>query len=127
MGWNTPPRSKSLWQQKKRREKICFGKSKRGINSDCGLDPSWATYPNMKKYICILASAALFTACERRDTVVTPAAPAPGNDTTTIVTPAAPSTHTETHTDTTVMPSPTPAMDTTTTTTEETTTAKPTP
>jgi hypothetical protein len=60
----------------------------------------------MKKSICILAAAALFTACERRETVTTPAAPAaPGQENnTTIVNPTpAGGTHTETHRDTTVV------------------------
>jgi hypothetical protein len=81
----------------------------------------------MKKYICILASAALFTACERRDTVVTPAAsPAPDHN-TTIVNPTPAGGTTTNETNTTIMTSPTPAMGTTTEETTTTTTASPTP
>lgn len=67
----------------------------------------------MKKYICILATAALFTACEQKSETVTPAAPAKGD--TTIVNPAAPATKSETNT-TIVNPTPAAAKTETNTT-----------
>ncbi len=95
----------------------------------------------MKKYICILASAALFAACEQKTETVAPASPAePKTEhNTTIVNPSpATSTHSNTHTDTTHVVTPstpaaamtpaatmTPAMSTTTESTTTTATATP--
>ncbi|MEO5720764.1 MAG: hypothetical protein ABIR71_04745 [Chthoniobacterales bacterium] len=61
----------------------------------------------MKKYLCILASAALFTACEQKTETVTPAAPADAthHDTTVVNPPAAVAPKTETNT-TIVNPTP---------------------
>ncbi|HWP89338.1 MAG TPA: hypothetical protein VNM70_15760 [Burkholderiales bacterium] len=66
----------------------------------------------MKKYICILASAALFAACEQRtETVVPAASPATKTENkTTIVNPSpAGGTHTHTDTTTTTTTAPSPA------------------
>ncbi|MEP6808829.1 MAG: hypothetical protein ABI992_01175 [Chthoniobacterales bacterium] len=59
----------------------------------------------MKKYICILATAALFTACEQKSETVTPAAP--DHNTTTIVNPS-PAETKKTEMNTTIV-NPTPA------------------
>ena len=64
----------------------------------------------MKKYICILASAALFAACEQKETTVTnpPAGENKETNTTVVKEPAAPS---KTETNTTIntsSPAPSP-------------------
>ena len=51
---------------------------------------------NMKKYICLLAAAALFSACEQKTETVTPAAPAAADHNTTIVNPPANKSETKT-------------------------------
>jgi PBP1b-binding outer membrane lipoprotein LpoB len=71
----------------------------------------------MKKLICILASAALFGACEQR-TEVAPAAPAEKKETnTTIVNPPASTEKTKETTNTIVAPANTEKKTETTTTT----------
>jgi PBP1b-binding outer membrane lipoprotein LpoB len=54
----------------------------------------------MKKYICILAGAALLVACENKETTVTPPGDTKTENNTTVVkeSPAAPSSKTENNT-----------------------------
>jgi len=73
----------------------------------------------MKKLICILAGAALFGACEQKETVVSPAASSPGEKkverNTTVVNPPA-STEKKETTNTIVNPAATTEKKETTTT-----------
>ncbi len=85
----------------------------------------------MKKYICILASAALFTACEQKTenvttpaaadkpdtTIVNPPADAPKTESNTTIVNPTPAEAPKTETNTTINTAPTMAPDTTTTTT----------
>src|SRR5438876_7898883 len=83
----------------------------------------------MKKYICILASAALLAACEQKTETVTPAA-SPSETTTTATSPAesTPMATMSPMATATPMETATPATPETSTTTETTTsTASPTP
>lgn len=63
----------------------------------------------MKKYICILAGAALFAACEQKETTVTNPPAEKSETNTTIVNPSpAAATKTESNTNINVNPSPSP-------------------
>jgi hypothetical protein len=66
----------------------------------------------MKKYICLLAMAALFAACEKKETTITnpPAENKTENNTTIVKESPAPATKTETNTtiNTTTSPAPSP-------------------
>jgi hypothetical protein len=91
----------------------------------CGLKTALAAidqlkqyaFPNMKKYICILAGAALLAACEQKTETVAPAAtPTPTTPppaTTEMTSPAeteAPATTTESPAETTESPAESPAQ-----------------
>ena len=69
----------------------------------------------MKKYICILAGAALFTACEQKTTTVNP--PAKTEHNTTIVNPSPAGGTTKSETNTTIVNPSTKTESSTSTTT----------
>ena len=62
----------------------------------------------MKKCICILSGVALLTACEQKETTVSPPAEKKESNTTIVKESPAPSTKTETKTNINVTTSPTP-------------------
>jgi PBP1b-binding outer membrane lipoprotein LpoB len=79
----------------------------------------------MKKYICLLAGAALFAACEQKTETTNPPAENKTENNTTVVNPS-PATTEKTETNTTVNTAPSPSESSSTTTTT-TTSPAPTP
>jgi hypothetical protein len=80
----------------------------------------------MKKYICVLAGAALLVACEQKETTVNPPAGEKKESNTTIVNPS-PASESKTESNTTINTTSSPASESKTESSTSTTTSSPSP